>query len=305
MVRHSREFGFVSGWHGQTRLPVEHPFENVGRLPDNEQVMAESSLWPYENPSTHETMSAIIQRRSTNRTDVRKVALGDLDLSFARSILDLGCGFGFLTEVLAERVAPDARFVGVDAWRSNETPFLQKVVAGGHSGSFICMQVDSKLPWPQRSFDLVVCSYSLYFFVDVLPEIARVLAPHGLFLTITHSDSRLAGQLPDAGFAEAASALLSLIRRFSAENGRDFLSRWFGDITRIDYANSLRFEAEHVDELLTYLRFKLPFLVPGSKPGDDLPESLARFARDLLARSGEVVVEKNDAAFRCRRPLCH
>jgi len=264
--------------------------------------MSALSLWPYEYPSAHETVSAIIRRHSSNSGDVRETALRDLDLSCAKNILDLGCGFGFLAEVLARRVAPDARFVGVDAWQTNEAPFLEKITAAGRLASFECMRIDSELPWPDGSFDVVVCSYSLYFFVEIVPEVARVLAPHGLFLTIAHSENAAAGQLPEVGFAEAASRLLSLIRKFSAENGDDILGRWFDDVARVDYHNSLRFEPEHVDELLSYLRFKLPFLVPDSKSGTDLPASLERFARNLLEEQGEVIIQKNDAAFQCRRP---
>jgi len=250
-------------------------------------------------------VSAIIRRHSTNRTDVREAVLGDLDLSLARNILDLGCGFGFMAEALARRAAPDARLVGVDAWASNEAPFLERVVASGRSASFECRELDSELPWPDGSFDLVVCSYSLYFFVEILPEVTRILAPDGLFLAVTHSERSFVGLLRAAELAEDESTLLALTRKFSAESASEMLDRWFGEVTRIDYHNSLRFQAEDADEFLAYLRFKLPFLVPDSAPGEDLPEPLARLARASLARLGEVVVEKDDAAFRCRSPLCH
>ena len=267
--------------------------------------MAASSLWPFRCPLTHETISSIIQRRSTNSTDVREVALHDLDLSFAEDILDLGCGFGFMAEALAGRVAPDARLVGVDAWESNEAPFLEKIAAKGRRGRFVCMQLDSLLPWPNRSFDLVVCSYSLYYFVDILSEIARILAPHGLFVALTHTESSMVSLLRAAGLDQnAGAALLALTDRFSAENGYRLLKRWFGEVAQIDYQNSLRFQEDQIDELLTYLRFKLPLLFPDSAPGDDVPEVVAGFAGTLLSRAGEVVIEKNDSTFQCRRPLC-
>ena len=250
-------------------------------------------------------MSAIIRRRSTNSADVRQAALRDLDLSSARNILDLGCGFGFMAEALAGRVAPEARMVGVDVWPSNEQPFLTRAAANGRKASFTCMRIDAELPWPDGSFDLVVCSYSLYFFEQVLPEVARILAPQGLFVTITHQERNFIGMLQASGTAEAGSELLSLTRRFSAENGPRLLGRWFGQVDRVDYHNSLCFKPEHVDEMLTCLRFKLPLLVPGAKPGDDLPGDMERYARNWLTRQGEVVVEKNDVIFRCRKPLGH
>ena len=266
--------------------------------------MLASTLWPYRSPVSHEIVSAIIRRRSTNRADIRAVALGDLDLRSAKDVLDLGCGFGFMADALAQRVAPDARFVGVDTWGSNEAAFMEKVVANGRSAKFERMELESTLPFADQSFDIVVCSYSLYFFVGILPEVARVLKPSGLFLSITHSERHVIGDLPAAGFAEAAAGLLEITRRFSAENGTELLKRWFGEVARIDYHNSLRFRAEHKDDLRTFLRFKLPVLVAGSEPDDDLPAELAAYADQALARNGEVVVGKNDAVFRCRSPLC-
>ena len=62
--------------------------------------------------------------------------------------------------------------------------------------------------------------------------------------------------------------------------------------------------AEHKDELFAFLRFKLPVLVPGARPGDDLPLELTHYAEQTLARAGELIVGKNDAVFRCRSPLC-
>ena len=120
-----------------------------------------------------------------------------------------------------------------------------------------------------------------------------------------HSERSFLGLLQAAGLTEAASELIALMRQFSAENGRELLRPWFGQVTRVDYRNTLRFKAEHADELLTYLKFKLPFLAPCSEPGSDHPEALLHHAMASLSRLGEVVVEKNDAAFRCWSPLCH
>ena len=57
---------------------------------------------------------------------------------------------------------------------------------------------------------MVVCSYSLYFFVDALPEIARVITPRGLLLAITHSETSFVGLLGAAGLARAGSILAIL-----------------------------------------------------------------------------------------------
>ena len=112
--------------------------------------MQEPDLHPYESPRIHETVSDIIRDRSSNRADVRDVALGDLDLGSARRILDLGCGFGFLAERLVNRVAADAHFVGVDTWEADARPFQAAIVQAGRQAEFVCMQIEKELPWPDR-----------------------------------------------------------------------------------------------------------------------------------------------------------
>ncbi|MFH1416733.1 MAG: class I SAM-dependent methyltransferase [Planctomycetota bacterium] len=261
-------------------------------------------LFPYQHPSNHANASDIIRQHSTNQSDIREVALQGLDLSFASNILDLGCGFGFMTESFARRVSPGARFVGVDAWAANERPFLDKVETAGRRGEFVCKRLRTELPWPDRSFDVVVCSFSLYFFVEILPEVSRVLSENGLFLTVAHSEHHIEEDLKTAGFPEGAPALLDLIRRFSAENGGDILARAFGKIKRIDYANSLRFRADQVDDLLAYIRFKLPLMVPGADSDGELPVQLVKHVRSEMAARGFVAMEKNDAVFQCWSPIC-
>lgn len=264
--------------------------------------MGSTPLESYKYPAAHEAVSRIIRARSTNPVDVREAALDGLDLSAAREVLDLGCGFGFMSETLARRVAAGAKITGVDEWPSDETPFLDRVRCAGCKGTFVCAHVDSTLPWPDRHFDLIVCCYSLYFFVEVLPELARTLAPDGVFVAVTHSEANIRGQLPDAGLTEAADGLLRLTHRFSAENGARLLDRWFGEIRRIDYPNSLVFEREHMEELLAYLRFKLPILIPDAPTEREVLGRLERYCRAVLARSGQLTIDKSDAVFRCRRP---
>ncbi|MFH1745748.1 MAG: class I SAM-dependent methyltransferase [Planctomycetota bacterium] len=263
--------------------------------------------WPlasFEQPDWHAAIADIIKRRSTNKTDVRDVALRNIELSSARRILDLGCGFGFMSAALAQRVAPDARIVGLDACAANKQSFLKCVTDARRAGDFVCRQIDSQLDWPDDSFDLIVASYSLYFFPDVVPEVARILAPHGLFVALTHMEESCWDLLRAVGVEENNSHLLPVSRNFSAENGDRLLKPWFADVERVDYPNSLAFGAAEHDDLLAYLRFKLPFLSPDSAPGSELPEPLWKHIQTSLSHQGRVVLAKNDAAFRCRKPRC-
>jgi SAM-dependent methyltransferase len=266
--------------------------------------MVDWSLSSFESPAQHAAIADIIRRRSTNRADVREVALHGLELGSARTVLDLGCGFGFMSEAVARRVAPDARIVGVDACATNEQPYLERLAGTSRTASFVCHRIDSRLDWSDHAFDLIVASYSLYFFPEVIPEVARILSPRGLFVTLTHMEESCRGLLHAVGTHDANADLLPISRKFSAENGGSLLEPWFGEVERRDYENSLVFEATEHEDLLAYLRFKLPFLLPGAEPGSELPAPLWQAVQDSLSHQGRVVLAKNDAAFRCRMPRC-
>lgn len=266
--------------------------------------MCDTSLSSFENPARHAAISDLLRRHSTNTEDVREVALRGLDLSSARRVLDLGCGFGYMTAAFVPRVAPGAEIIGIDACATNERPYLRVVGATGRTGHFIAHHIDRQLAWPDRHFDLVVASYALYFFPAVIPEIARVLHPDGLFLTITHTESSCRDLLFAAGLPESDPRLLSGIRAFSVENAGRHLKPWFAEIERIDYTNMLSFDAHEFDEFLKYLSFKLPFYEAAAGEHDALPHPLAERIRAALARQNRVVLEKNDAVYRCRGPRC-
>ena len=96
-------------------------------------------------PTEHERLADIIRRHSTNREDVRRVALAGLDLARARRLLDLGCGSGFMARAMLGRTAPGATIMGIDREQGNRVPFLAAAAVGGCRGSFLCR--DDEIRW--------------------------------------------------------------------------------------------------------------------------------------------------------------
>lgn len=108
-----------------------------------------------------------------------------------KSVLDLGCGGGFMSEALAER---GAHVIGVDP----SGPAI--AIARNHAeatGLSIDYRVGAgeSLPVAESSLDIVLCVDVLEHVRDldaVIAEIRRVLKPGGLFLFDTINRNRLA-----------------------------------------------------------------------------------------------------------------
>ncbi len=98
-------------------------------------------------------------------------------------ILDLGCGTGMASRRLAPRLPADARLVAGDlvpAMLAQARQLAPKIPV---------VQFDAvRLPFPDRTFDLVVCTFALHHIREqrrTLGEAHRVLKPGGRLLVIT------------------------------------------------------------------------------------------------------------------------
>jgi ubiquinone/menaquinone biosynthesis C-methylase UbiE len=95
-------------------------------------------------------------------------------------VLDLACGTGAVARVAASTVGPDGEIIGLDRSEAMLAIARRRVAPGA--------RVDwrtgdaASLPFPDRSFDAVLCQQGFQFFADrqqALAEIARVLRRNG------------------------------------------------------------------------------------------------------------------------------
>jgi SAM-dependent methyltransferase len=266
--------------------------------------MSNKLLYSYTDPSKHAATADMIRRLSTNKTDIRELALFGLDMASYSDILDLGCGYGFMSSMVASKAAKGTHIIGVDACEENRSPFIDTVSRYGCKAQFETMSLENELPWDTDRFHMILCSYSLYFFVDLIGEIARVLKQDGIFISITHSEKSFNGLYEASGLIKEESPMAILIGKFSSENGREKLAPFFMEIEKIEFSNSLHFDSSHLDYLKEYLQFKLPLLRSDSNLSEGLTLDMERQVENTFVEKGRVIVEKHDAIFRSRRPVC-
>lgn len=120
-------------------------------------------------------------------------------------LLDLGCGTGGLLRELAGRAPVPREAIGVDA--SARMLARVPVLPAGWS----LQQADAgRLPFPDRSFDVVTAAYLLHLLdqserAAVLAEARRVLRPHGRLVVVTVAPprSRALARILDCAFRPA------------------------------------------------------------------------------------------------------
>jgi len=261
----------------------------------------------------HIESGRFIQDNSSNKHDIRDFTFNDVDLSNCKDILDLGCSYGFFTRGLAGRLHPDALVSGVDLWQGCEEHFINACRESGFTGEFCLSDEVFCKRFPDESFDLVLCSYTLYFFPEAVPDIARVLRPNGFFITVTHTAPHMQ-ELVDivkkllekhVGHPVQSLPLEKQFEAFSDANGFQVLSPWFREIREKKYANSLLINDASLPGLLNYLCFKRPLFFPEDCALDAqfIRSVVADYFRELLTRQEFLTIFKDDTVYICQNPL--
>lgn len=270
----------------------------------------------YDAVQNHVGVRQLITRYSVNREDIRDRALSGLDLTGVESVLDLGCAYGFFAEKLAGRLQESASIEGIDLIdKANRELFLNAVDLMGYRGRFTVGSADLIKNMAGNSFDLVAASYSLYFFPHLIGEIARILRPTGVFITITHSEFSLREVIrliprciQSIGLEAPGEPIIRrLLHVFSLENGEKLLKGHFGRIEKIVFKNALSFPRDNVDDCIDYLEKKKNLLFKEIFDTDpqrveEALSSLYRDIRESTRERGTVVITKDDCIFRCFEP---
>ncbi|MBU0528898.1 class I SAM-dependent methyltransferase [bacterium] len=262
----------------------------------------------------HEYIGKIIQEQSTNPSPLGSITYKGISFTNKIKIADIGCGYGRCINNFSAIVPNDSNYIGIDPLESNRTTFLNNTKIANFNGKYLCGNADRIAEFPDNYFDLILCNYSLYFFIDSLPTIIKKLKSDGFFITITHSNNSLDELLDDLQIVlkidhkptwhELGSE--QVLDNFNAENGYDLLQPYFKDIEKIDYHNSLEFYNDDFDKLFDLLEFKKTSLIHHNDYAAFIKtkEFDKRLRNAIFARikiKGKYVLNKDDAIFRCRK----
>lgn len=262
----------------------------------------------------HQRIGKIILEQSTNPNPISSIVYKGISFPDKIKVADIGCGYGRCINYLKEIVPKDSEYIGIDPLESNRTTFLNTTKTAGFTGKYLCGNADLISEFSDNYFSLILCNFSLYFFIDTLPIIVKKLKSDGLFITITHSTNSLKELLVDLQTAlnlkykptwnELGSE--QVLDNFNAENGLELLQPYFNDIEKIEYNNTLEFYDDDIDKLFDLLEFKKTSLIHHNDYADfiktkEFDDKLRNTISTKIKNIGKYVLNKDDAIFRCRK----
>src|SRR5271166_230002 len=129
------------------------------------------------------------EEMEAHHISITEQTLALMNLKPGERVLDLGCGAGWASRLMAKAVANGDRpgqVVGLDV--SDE--MIRRARAGSvdHDNVMFVVGSAQKIPWEENFFDKVLSIESFYYYADqerALAELFRVMAPRGeLFILI-------------------------------------------------------------------------------------------------------------------------
>jgi len=132
------------------------------------------------------------EKMENHHLDITGKTLRLMDLHPGQKVLDLGCGSGWATRLLARMVQNEdekegsGQVVGLDV--SDEMIRQARTASTDFTNTLYVWGSASQIPWQENYFDRVLSVESFYYYPDqdrALKELFRVMAPHGrLFILI-------------------------------------------------------------------------------------------------------------------------
>ena len=221
------------------------------------------------------------------------------DLPPESRVLEVGCGPGGLWIRNSDRIP--------EGWRVTLSDFsggmLKEAVRNlsAIQRNFRLAILDAQcIPFADATFDAVVANHMLYHVPDIpaaLKEINRVLKPGCCLYAATNGSDHLQEIkdwklhfFPDQEDTVWGTPTL----RFSMKNGEEQLRKEFGDISFLEYPDTLL--VDQVEPIIRYIRSytKLEETDPRTK-------QLRHFLQNLISENGSIQITKESGLFRAAK----
>ena len=205
-------------------------------------------------------------------------------LDAVREVLDVGCGVGHWSMVLASVLHGDVRVTGIDREPSWVDEAGARARARGLEGRFIYLPGEAqRLPFPDDSFDLTTCQTVLIHVPDpaaAIAEMVRVTRPGGLVMVAEPNNLTESLLLDSISNQASIDEIVELVRfQLTCERGKIALGE--GDNSLGNRVPGL-FAAQALEDVDVYVNDMATAVFPPY--ASDAQRAFAEDARDRAAR---------------------
>lgn len=249
----------------------------------------------YKNAKNLNDRISLHEKYSTNKQGWFNWLFNQIDFSRVNRLLELGCGNGKLWQ--ENRIELRNR----EIFLSDISEGMVEEVRNKLGSDFNCILADAeKIPFKDSYFDTVIANHVLFYLNDLnlgLKEIDRVLKSDGNLYCSTYGKNHMKEITEIVQNFDSRINLSnhSLYEIFGLENGEGILSKYFSNIQRMDYQDSL--EITESKPLIDYI-----MSCHGNQNeilGPRLNE-FKEYIEELLKNSGKIVVTKQAGLFICK-----
>ena len=248
----------------------------------------------YKNAKNLNDRISLHEKYSTNKQGWFNWLFNQIDFSKVNRLLELGCGNGKLWQ--ENRIDLRNR----EIFLSDISEGMVEEVRNKLGSDFNCIVADAeKIPFKDKYFDTIIANHVLFYLNDLnlgLKEISRVLRPNGILYCSTYGKNHMKEitEIVQSFDSRINLSNYSLYDIFGLENGESILSKYFSNIQRMDYRDSL--EITESKPLIDYI-----MSCHGNQNeilGPRLNE-FKEYIEELLKNNGKIVVTKQAGLLKC------
>lgn len=249
----------------------------------------------YKNAKNLNDRISLHEKYSTNKQGWFNWLFNQIDFSKVNRLLELGCGNGKLWQ--ENRIDLRNR----EIFLSDISEGMVEEVRNKLGSDFNCIVADAeKIPFKDSYFDTIIANHVLFYLNDLylgLKEISRVLKPNGILYCSTYGKNHMKEitEIVQNFDSQINLSNHSLYDIFGLENGESILKKYFSNVQRMDYQDSL--EITESKPLIDYI-----MSCHGNQNeilGPRLNE-FKEYIEELLKNNGKIVVTKQAGLFVCK-----
>lgn len=250
-------------------------------------------LEQYKSAGNLNTRISIHEKYSVNKTGFGNWIFSHYDIRPHIKILELGCGTGNMWKTNLHLLNEGVKLYLTDI--SEGMVETAKNTLGEFEGvDYKTVDIEN-IPYEDGYFDRVIANMMLYHIPNLdkgLTEVSRVLSDDGYFYCATFGEN---GIIPFiSGLLKEYGAKDNTNRNFTLQNGKDILKKYFSDVDRYDYEDSLA--VTDIDDILDYIYSLKNMLSIAELRREDIREVLKR-----NMTGGVLNIPKENGMFVCRK----